>query len=149
MNHSELWSKSHVCQNKAKSMCKCAKRSPWYITRTFYSQALTNLKTFRRIQHENTVQNDENRKHVTSQRIALGHNQQLVGQVFVAAKKWKNCMYFQQKLHLCAVSCIYAHVWLLKTWHDLFSFARTWPKAKIFRTSTLIKFGQCRAWLGL
>ena len=60
----------------------------------------------------------------------------LLGQVFVAVKKWESCIYFQQKLHLCAGSCIYAHIWLLKTWHNLFSFAWTWPKAKIFRSST-------------
>jgi len=62
--------------------------------------------------------------------------QWLLEQVFVAVKKWENCIYFQRKLHLCAVSCIYAHNWLRKTWPNLFSFARTWPKAKIFRTST-------------
>jgi len=57
-------------------------------------------------------------------------------QVFVAVKKLESCICLQQKLHLCAGSCIYAHIWLRKTWHNLFLFARTWPKAKIFRTST-------------
>ena len=59
-----------------------------------------------------------------------------LGQVFVAVKKWESCIYFQRKLHLCAGSCVYAHIWLRKTWHNLFSFAWTWPKAKIFRSST-------------
>ena len=59
-----------------------------------------------------------------------------LGQVFVAVKKWESCIYFQRKLHLCAGSCIYAHIWLRKAWHNLFSFAWTWPKAKIFRSST-------------
>ena len=59
-----------------------------------------------------------------------------VGQVFVAVKKWESCIYFQRKLHLCAWSCIYAHIWLRKTWHNLFSFAWTWPKVKIFCSST-------------
>ena len=59
-----------------------------------------------------------------------------IGQVFVAVKKWESCIYFQRKLHLCAGSCIYAHIWLQRTWHNLFSFARTWTKVKIFHTST-------------
>ena len=63
-------------------------------------------------------------------------NRWWLGQVCVAVKKWESCIYFQGKLHLCAVSCIFAHIWLQKTWHNLFSFARIWPKAKIFRTST-------------
>ena len=45
-----------------------------------------------------------------------------------------------RKLHLFLTkvvgSCIYEHIWLRKTWQKLLSFARTWPKAKIFRTST-------------
>jgi len=60
----------------------------------------------------------------------------LLERVFVAVKKWESCIYFQRNLQLCAVSCIYGHIWLRKTWHNPFSFARTWPKAKIFRTST-------------
>ena len=55
---------------------------------------------------------------------------------FCCGKKVRKFIYFQRKLHLCAGSCIYAHIWLRKTWHNLFSFARTWPKAKIFRSST-------------
>jgi len=68
--------------------------------------------------------------------IELTHYASLLGQVFVAVKKWESCIYFQRKLHLCAGSCIHAYIWLRKTWHNLFSFARAWPKAKIFRTST-------------
>jgi len=55
---------------------------------------------------------------------------------FCCSKEWESCIYFQRKLHLCTGSCIYAHIWLRKTWHNLYSFARTSPKAKIFRTST-------------
>ena len=43
-----------------------------------------------------------------------------LGQVFVAVTKRESCIYFQRKLHLCAVSCIYAHIWLWKTWNNLF-----------------------------
>ena len=41
-------------------------------------------------------------------------------QVFVAVKKWKSYICLRRKLHLWAVSCIYAHIWLRKTWHNLF-----------------------------
>jgi len=68
----------------------------------------------------------------------------LLGQVFVAVKKWESCIYFQRKLHLCAVSCIYAQIWLRKTWHNLFSFAR---KVRFSALPPLIEFGHCR--LGL
>jgi len=68
---------------------------------------------------------------------------------FCSVKKWRSCIHFPRKLHLCAGSCICAHIWLRKTWHNLFSFARTWPKAKIFRTSTFNWVRALSYWAGV
>ena len=38
-------------------------------------------------------------------------------------------------------SCIYAQIWLRKTWHNLFSFAR---KVRFSALPPLIEFGHCR-----
>jgi len=52
-----------------------------------------------------------------------------LGKVFVAVENEKVSFIFNE-------SCIYVHIWLWKTWHNLFSFAQTCPKAKVFCTST-------------
>jgi len=70
-------------------------------------------------------------------------NRLWVGQVFVAVTKRESCIYFQPKLHLCAVSCIYAHIWLWKTWNNLFCMQKSKKLRKVAcknRKSCNIKF---------
>ena len=54
-----------------------------------------------------------------------------LGQVFVAVTKRESCIYFQRNLHLCAVSCIYAHIWLWKTWNNLFCMKKSKKLRKV------------------
>ena len=71
--------------------------------------------------HRKTIYgNDSSSKHQLS-----------LGQVFVAVTKRESCIYFQRKLHLCAVSCIYAHIWLWKTWNNLFCMQKSKKLRKV------------------
>ena len=56
---------------------------------------------------------------VSPTKCAHAYDLSSLEQVFVVVKKRK--------------SCIYVHIWLRKTWHNLFSFARTFAKSQDFQ----------------